>query len=198
MPYTYTNRQGKTHYFRAVETKYGKWRYYVTTSDQYANLIEDIPDGYEIIEQPEEARVVIRKNIPIKTTQQEKRIVYDAITDFSAINDFFIYAESVYLYVYHSQFNSAGGHDKNLTRQEVIESFGEEMVKHMRFISALRFKLINEKKRLFQTERVIQLSYYGHTFNAVGNSDEIQIVTKEYGQHLGRQSFFDILPDENE
>ena len=52
MPYSYTNRHGKTHYFRAAETKTGKFRYYVTISDEYPNLIEDIPINYEIAELP--------------------------------------------------------------------------------------------------------------------------------------------------
>ncbi len=50
MPYFYTNRHGKVHYFREAETKKGKSRYYVTTSKDYPNLIEDIPSRYEIAE----------------------------------------------------------------------------------------------------------------------------------------------------
>lgn len=88
MPYFYTNRHGKVHYFREAETKKGKSRYYVTTSKDYPNLIEDIPSRYEIAELPEEARVVIRKRKPVWITQEEKEIVHDAIEEFSAINDF--------------------------------------------------------------------------------------------------------------
>jgi hypothetical protein len=52
MPYSYTNRHAKVHYFREVETKNGKSRYYVTTSKDYPNLIEDVPSGYEVAELP--------------------------------------------------------------------------------------------------------------------------------------------------
>ena len=58
MPYSYTNRHGKTHYVRAVETKTGKYRYYITTSNQYPNLIEGIPIGFEVAELPEDAKVL--------------------------------------------------------------------------------------------------------------------------------------------
>lgn len=68
MPYSYTNRQGKTHYFRAVETKTGKYRYYVTQSEEYPDLIEEVPRGFEVAELPEEAKVVIRKIKPVYTT----------------------------------------------------------------------------------------------------------------------------------
>ena len=43
MPYSYTIRHGKTHYFIAVETKTGKHRHYVTASDEYPNLIDELP-----------------------------------------------------------------------------------------------------------------------------------------------------------
>ena len=194
MPYSYTNRHGKTHYFRAVETKTGKYRYYVTTSDEYPNLIEEVPQGFEITELPEDAKVVIRKIKPVATNYEEKEIVQDAIEEFSDIKDFFIHAEHTYIYVYHSQFNYTGGQDANLTREEAIEIYGDSIVKWMRFMTALRFQLVDKEKRLFQTERVVYSGYFGHTFHPVGEVGLIEGVAREYGQHLGRDSFFDIPP----
>jgi len=195
MPYTYTNRHGKVHYFREVETKKGKSRYYVTTSKDYPNLIEDVPSGYEVAELPEEARVVIRMRKPVWTTQEEKEIVHDAIKEFSAIKDFFVYATEEYLYVYHSQFNYVTGQDENLDREEAIQYYGEAIEKWMRFFTALRFKLIDKEKRLFQTERVVYLSLFGNEFFPVGLPGAIEDVAREYGQHLGKASFFDIEPN---
>jgi hypothetical protein len=65
MPYSYTNRHGKTYYFRAAKTKTGKYRYYVTASDKFSNLIDQIPQEYEVAELPLDAKVVIRKKKPI-------------------------------------------------------------------------------------------------------------------------------------
>ena len=195
MPYSYTNRHGKTHYFRAVETKTGKYRYYVTTSDEYPNLIEDVPRGFEVTELPEDAKVVIRKVKPVATNYEEKEIVQDAIEEFSDIKDFFIHAENTYLYVYHSQFNSTGGQEANLNREEAIEIYGEGIEKWMRFQTSLRFQLVDKEKRLFQTERVVFTGYFGHTFHPVGEVGLIEDVAREYGQHLGRDSFFNIPPN---
>ena len=195
MPYAYTNRHGKTHYFRAVETKSGRYRYYVTTSDEYPNLIEEIPPGFEIAELPEEARVVIRKMKPILTTYEEKVILHDAIEEFSAIKDFFIHADGPYLSVYHSQFNYTGGQDENLSRQEAIEHYGEGIERWMRFFTSLRFRLTDKDKRLFQTERVVYLGYYNHDFHPVGPAGLIEDLARKYGQHLGRDSFFEIEPN---
>ena len=72
MPYSYTNRHGKTYYFREALTKKGNYRYYVTTSTNFPNLIEEVPRDYEVTELTEEAKVVIRKTKPVFTTYGEK------------------------------------------------------------------------------------------------------------------------------
>ena len=195
MPYSYSNRQGKTHYFRAVETKNGKHRYYVTSSEDFPDLIEEVPRGFEVTELPEEAKVVIRKKKPLLVTQEEKEIAHDAIAEFSGIKDFFIHAEEGILSVYHSQFNYTGGQEENLSREEAIKYYGSEIEKWMRFITSLRFILIDKGKRLFQTERMVYLSFFGHSFHPVGEPGLIEDVAREFGQHLGRDSFFDIEPN---
>ena len=58
----------------------------------------------------------------------------------------------------------------------------------------MRFQLVDKEKRLFQTERVVFTRYFGHSFHPVGEVGLIEDVAREYGQHLGRDSFFDIPP----
>jgi hypothetical protein len=194
MPFSYTNRNGKIHYFRAIETKSGKYRYYVTTSDQYPNLIEKVPTGFEVTEKPEDGKVILRKIKPVFINYDEKEILYDAIKEFSAIKDFFIHAEDDYLYVYHSQFSSPGGQEESLNRAEAIQHYGASIERWMRFFTALRFQLVDKEKRLFQSERVVFLGYFNHDFHPVGEVGPIEDVAKAYSQHLGRDSFFNIVP----
>lgn len=194
MPYSYTNRQGKTHYFRAVQTKTGKYRYYVTKSTEYPDLIEDVPRDFEVTELPEDAKVVIRKIKAVHTTQEEKEIVFDAIDEFSAIKDFFVYAEEDFLSVYHSQFSSTGGQEESLSREEAIKYLGKGIERWMRFITSIRFRLVDKKNRLFQTERVVFSGFFDHSFHPVGEIGAIEDVARNYGQHLGKDSFFDIIP----
>ncbi|OJJ21093.1 hypothetical protein BKI52_11010 [marine bacterium AO1-C] len=194
MPYFYTNRQGRTHYFRASKTKKGNTRYYVTTADKYSNLIDEVPEGFEVAELPYDGKVVIRKKIPILTTLEEKQIVYKAIKKYSGIKDFFIHAEQDYLYVYHSQFNYAGGQEPNLNREEAIELWGDTVMKWMKFDTALKFQLVDQEKRLFQAERLVYLGLFNNQFYKVGAPDLIKNLSKEIGQHLGKDSFFDTTP----
>ena len=194
MPYSYTNRQGKVRYFKQVETKKGNYRYYVASSDKSEDLIEAVPLGYEVTEIPEDGKVIIRKKKPVFTTREEQSIAHDAIEEFSALNDFFIHAEGEYMYVYYSQFNYVGGQEPNLSREEAKEAFGEEIDKWMRFFTAFRFKLVDKTKRLFQTERIVFMSFYAEDYYPVGEVGAIEDVAREYGQYLGRETFFDLEP----
>ncbi|KAA1238490.1 hypothetical protein [Aquimarina sp. RZ0] len=178
-----------------METKTGAQRYYVTTSQEYTNLINYIPEGYEVMEMPENARVIIRKKIPVLTTSEEKEIVYDAIKGFSAIKDFFIYSEKDLIHVYHSQFNSDAGQDLNLSRNEAIKIYGEQIEKWMRFNTSLRFRLINKEKRLFQAERKVYLGFFDYSFYPIGEKGLIENSARVNGKHLGRDSFFDLTPN---
>ncbi len=47
MSITYTNRFGKIHFFRAATTAKGGIRYYITKSDNFPDLIDTIPEGFD-------------------------------------------------------------------------------------------------------------------------------------------------------
>ena len=194
MPYSYTNRQGKVHYFKQAETKKGGYRYYVTTSNKFPDLIDEVPNDYEVTELPEDAKVIIRKKKPVFITREEIEITHDAIKEFSDIKDFFIHVDEEYIYVYHSQFNYTAGKEDNLNREEAKEIFGDTIERWMKFFTSLRFKLVDAKERLFQTERVVYTSFYGHDFHPVGEVGLIEDITRNYGQYLGRETFFDLEP----
>lgn len=195
MPYSYTNRHGKTYYIRAVETKTGKYRYYLTTSDAYPNLIEFVPEGFEVVEHPEDAKVVIRRQKKIHTTPEEKELLKDIIEEFSGIKDFFIHAEESCLFVYHSQFNYVAGQEPNLTREEAFEVWGGNIEKWMRFFCSLRFILVDKEERLFQAEREVFVGFFNRTFYPIGEPMLLDDVAMKYGQHLGKESFFEIVPN---
>jgi len=100
------------------------------------------------------------------------------------------------LYVYHSQFSSTGGQEESLSRKEAIGHFGKGIESWMRFFTSLWFKMVNEKKRLFQTDWVVFLGFYGHDFHPVGTIGLIEEMARAYGQHLGKDSFFDLKPND--
>lgn len=194
MPYSFTNRQGKTYYVRGVESKKGKMRYYVTTSKKNDDLIDFLPDGFEVVELPEEAKVVMRKIKPIFSTYEEREIVKDAIEELSAIKIFFIHGIEDYIYVYHSQFCSITGFEESLSIEEVEEIFGKEIIKWIRYLTNFRFQLIDKKNRLYQAERIVHLGAFGHDFYPVGEVGLIEDLAKKYAPHFGRETYLKIPP----
>lgn len=48
----------------------------------------------------------------------------------------------------------------------------------------------------FQTERVVYSGGYGHDFHAVGEVGLIEDLAIKFGKHLGRDSYYDIEPNE--
>ena len=106
----------------------------------------------------------------------------------------FVHAEEDYLSIFHSQFNYAGGQEKNLNRSEAKEAYGDGIEQWMRFFTRLRFKLVDKEQRLFQTERTVHLSFFERAFFPIGEAGPIEEVAPKYGQHLGKVSFYDLEP----
>ncbi len=65
MTVQYTNRTGKTYYLREGKTKTGKPRYFFSSQQTgKGEVVEHVPEGYEIYEHPENAQVFLRKKRP--------------------------------------------------------------------------------------------------------------------------------------
>ncbi|GAB3512323.1 hypothetical protein [Emticicia fontis] len=195
--FKYTNRRGHDHYFRAVETAKGKLRYYIVKNKVgYTDLIEEIPNGYEVVELPEEGRVIFRKKIPKKITEEEKLIVEDAVRELSAFNDFIIFVENNQIIVFYSQFNSIAGQEENLTAEEADELYYGETRKWKRYFEAMFFTIIDEKKRIFSVARPVFLQLFSRDIAVLEESDDLMYLADKYCQHLGKSTFFDLIPAE--
>ena len=198
MPYSYTNREGKTYYFRAVPTKKGSLRYYKTSSQDFEDLIEEIPKGYEVTEKPYDAMVIIRKIKKNFIRQEEKEILYDAIEEFSVLNDFFVHTEGKIMTLYYSQFNYIGGgidgEEASLSREQAIEIHGEYIVKWMKFFDGFRLILVDKEKRLFQAERIINTGFFGGDYHPIGEVGKVKDLALRIAPHLGTQNWYRIPP----
>lgn len=194
MPLSYTNRKEQTHYFKTALTKKGNIRYYVVKSPDFSDLIDEVPRGFEIKEHPYDGRVVLRKIVKCHILHEEKEIVEVAIAEFSAVKDFIIEAERNNITVFISQFSSAFNPSENYSREEASETFFSEVEKWMWYQHPLRFVLVDKQKRLFQAERIISFSYFGHDYHPIGEIGPIEEIAPKYGQHLGRPTFLNLAP----
>ena len=195
-PFKYTNRKDEDHYIRAAETAKGGTRYYVTKSDNFPELIDALPAGFEINEDPYEGRVVLRKYVPCLVTTEEKDYVHKAVKRLSDLNDFMIQGDGDALIVWISQFNSIDGQGDNLTAKEAVKCFGESIRLWKKYDDKFRFILIDAPKRLFQAERRVYLSFGGGEYMPLQNGKgSLEKLVMTFCPHMGRESYFHTVPE---
>ena len=71
---TYKNRRGKTYYLHEGRTKTGKPKYHFSLKNS-GELVDEIPDGYEIYEHPGTGGVFLRKKPPQLILNIEKDVI---------------------------------------------------------------------------------------------------------------------------
>lgn len=81
MPIKYTNRRSKTYYLHQGKTRVGKPMYFFSLDAEGA-LVNEIPEGYEIYENPH-GQVFLRKRVSRLVTDQEIATVENGMRKFS-------------------------------------------------------------------------------------------------------------------
>lgn len=194
-PLTYINRCGKTHYFRTALTAKGGIRYYITKSDNFPDLIDAVPHGFEIYEDPYEGRVIFRKIVSCLITSEEMVFVKNAVERLSDLNDIIIQAEGDAIIVWVSQFNSIDGREDKLTDEEVIEFYGDNTRLWKKYDDKFKFVLIDAEKRLFQAERRVYMSLDGAYMPLKKGKGSLLKLTNQFCPHMGRESYFHTVPE---
>ena len=194
-PLTYTNRCGKTHYFRTAQTSKGGIRYYITKSDNFPDLIDALPNGFEIYEDPYEGRVIFRKIVPCLVTEAEIESVKNAVERLSDLKDIMIQGEGDAIIVWCSQFNYIDGLEENLTAEEAIEYFGENVHLWKKYDDKFKFVLIDAEKRIFQAERRVYMSVGGAYMPLKEGKGSLLKLTMQFCPHMGRESYFHTVPE---
>ncbi len=169
MPVTHVNRYRETFYLHVGWTKNGKPRYWVSSKAD-GNLVDAIPDDYEIYEIPD-ARVYLRKK-PIQiVTPEEVGVVKEGVKR---------YAPDQHCTV-------------DVRKEDIIVCHSERGNLYQKM---LRFTLDDEKDRTFRVQRWcfkgsnddwIDLSLLGRL---VG---KLPVLVHQICPHLGRDSFYNLM-----
>ena len=78
MAVEYVNRQGRVCYLLQGTTKTGKPQFYFAVKPK-GRLADEVPEGYEIYEEPEDAQVFPRKRQPRMITGLEQALLEECI-----------------------------------------------------------------------------------------------------------------------
>lgn len=194
MAFTYTNRQGDKHYFKKTATKKGGYRYYITKKEDDIDLIDEVPDGFEVTELPYEGKVVIRKIIPTAITTEEANIIRKAMERHSPVKDFLVRIEGEAIEIHISQFSHY--HDEWYpTHEEAMKEYGENISRWKRYDWILSFVMVDETLRVWAVIRKANVQY---PYVEIERSTGLEVLAEKYCFHVGRASLIDFwIPGED-
>lgn len=191
MVLTYTNRKGDKYYLHEGRTKTGTPKYFFSRKKE-GELLESIPEGYEIYENPN-GLVFLRKERPKTFSDEEIAIVENGIRKYTDLEFYKIYVKASTIIILLplqdvdaikevlSQFSLNTPADVNHTLQRII-TYDAEM----------QLILTDEKKRLFSLKRYC---YRGSgSWITLETSSDLKGIVKKYFKHLAKESFFELLP----
>jgi len=172
MAVEHINRKGQKYYLHQGITKTGKPKYFFSMKSE-GTVVQTIPDGFEIYENPN-AQVFLQRIQPKIITDDEIATVEKGIKKFSHLQYCRIDVKKDIIYVYTQNHNVS-------SQTELYSSFLLDKGKHVQgtvarsisYSAMLRFILSDDIKRIFTTERFCFLGSIDDWIG-IGNSDTLQ------------------------
>jgi hypothetical protein len=182
MPISYENRKGEIHYVKAAKTKKGGTRYYITNP---AELIEEIPPGFEFYEFPEDALVSFRKILKTNITDEDFSILDSIMKQHKTIKDYIIDKEENALTVYISDYE-----------EDFLAMLTDAQFRDIqRYIEKLRFEKTADGN--FKAQRFCFISkYYG--WMTMETSEDLKYLAEKYCYHIDKESLLEFWKEGEE
>ena len=190
MTATYTNRKGKTYYLHQGKTKLGNPKYFFALRDE-GDLVEAIPPGYEVYENPN-GQVYLRRMQTQIITDEELAIVKSGMRQYSRLEHFIVDVKKNAIVIHTPDqdvdlltdtFSFLAG-----ARQTRIDA---ALRRVLTYSPMLQFVLTDKAMRLFETQRYSSLGSIDDWI-AIGDEDGLPKLVKSYVKHLGEESFYDL------
>ncbi len=163
MSVTHVNRKQQTYFLREGKTKTGKPKYFFS-KDSEGTLLDAVPEGYEIYENPN-AQVFLRKAMPEIITEEEVAAVQIGLRKFAPTQNCIVGTKREHIEV----FQAEGGHYNKM----------------------LRFTLTDEKTRQFSVDRWCFRGSIDDWFPL--DCGELRKLVEKYCRHIGKESFFELM-----
>jgi len=194
MPITYTNRGNQLYYLHQGKTKTGKPKYHFSRKDK-GNLVEEVPDGYEIYEHPSNAQVFLRKKQLKIITDIESHLVNKYLKKIKSSHHYLSDIKGKCVTIFESNQNI-----ENLKKVFKVLPLGglrsdqcvnEILNRETAYSPIMRFILEDKKMRFFTAER---FCYRGSIDDwiYIGGPDSLENLLKSYLKHLGQDSFYEL------
>lgn len=190
MSVIHTNRKGKTYYLHQGITRKGNPKYFFTLRDE-GDLVDTVPPGYEIYENPN-AQVFLRRQQQPIISDEEITIVKAGMQQYSRLEHFIVDVKKNVIAIYTPDQDIdllVGTLDflpgtSSVKRKAVLETI-------VIFSPMLQFILVDKQQRLFAVQRFCFLGAIDD-WMTVGDIDGLPGLVKTYVPHLGEDSFYDL------
>jgi hypothetical protein len=186
MPVTHVNRKQDTYYLHVGRTKTGKPRYWFSTKTD-GDLVESMPEGYEIYENPD-AQVFLRKTVPQLVTPAEVAVVEEGLKRYAPGQNCLVDVQGEQIVVYHAERIALD-----------LERFGfgvrELPVSYRNFMKVMRFTLVDETSRSFRVQRWCFRGSIDRWIDLweSGSAGKLSDLVKRFCPHIGQESFFELM-----
>lgn len=190
MPVSHVNRRGQTYYLQQRATKTGKVAYYFTMRSE-GDLVEEIPDGFEVYESPN-AQVFLRRIRPKVIADEEVEVVRVELEQFRHLRYHRVEVKGEAITV-HEPDQDVGGFSSilNLISGAAGTVSGEDLLRFLTYSPVLRFVLVDEEERAFVAERYCFLGSVDDWIE-ISEAGGLDRLARTYVRHLGRDSFFEL------
>ena len=190
MPLQYVNRKGRTFYLHQGLTKTGKPKYFFSMKGE-GTLVDNIPDGFEIYENPN-AQVFLRKIQPKIISDEEVALVEQGMRQFSKVKYYQIDVKKNTIIIYEAnqdvdmlaELLSSAPQVKTVDKKDLLGQL-------LSYSPMLQFVLVDEEKRKFVTQRYCFLGSIDDWIQ-IGKPDKLQNLVKKYVKHLGQESYYSL------
>jgi hypothetical protein len=186
MPLTHVNRKRDTYYLHVGKTKAGKPKYWFAKSTA-GDLVESMPEGYEIYENPD-AQVFLRKIVPQLVTPAEVAVVQEGVKRYAPGKNCIVDVQKDHIVVHHAE---RGALD--------LERFGfgvrELPVSYRNYMKVMRFRLVDEKDRTYRVQRWCFRGSIDRWIDLweSGSEGKLSDLVKRFCPHIGQESFYELM-----
>ena len=186
MAVQYTNRKRMTYYLHEDNTKTGDLRYFFSTKNE-GNLVDTLPEGYEIYEHPY-SQVFLRPIRPQIITGNERDVVNKHVKLLTPSRRYIVDIWGKDITVFES--NEDIDVLKEVFREGTPEGFSlaEAINFTVSFRPVLRFTLENMENRTFIAKRFC-LPGAVDEWRRIAGPDSLENLAKEYLTHLGSTDY---------
>ena len=189
------------YYLREGKTKTGKPRFFFSAQQHgKGEVVDRIPDGYEIYEHPENAQVFLRKIRPQVITDLEKLLVNKAVKALKRSKRYLIDCKDENITIYESSADV--GELKNIfsdflkhtplragmTADDAMNALVNAA--NQNYTAMLRFRLVDKERMKFTAERFCFRGAIDDWIN-ICSPENLKTLVERYIELLGTDSFFD-------